>query len=89
MTVSMDSPHFVEHDGKRHVFCSAACRTRFLGDPARYLSATHAEHDMQPARGPDASPPLDASARTIYTCPMHPEMRQDQAWQLPQVRNDA
>ncbi len=57
--------HGAEHNGHPYYFCSAGCRTKFLADPARYLD---------PASAPiKAEPVLEG---TIYTCPMHPEVRQ-------------
>jgi Cu+-exporting ATPase len=53
--------HRAEQGGRSYYFCSAGCRTKFLADPARYLG-TKAE----PAPVPEG---------TIYTCPMHPEIR--------------
>ncbi|MGD4056805.1 heavy metal-binding domain-containing protein, partial [Xanthomonas citri pv. citri] len=44
-------------------FCSAGCRTKFAADPAKYLAK-------------DKAPEPEAPAGTIYTCPMHPEIRQ-------------
>ncbi|MDF0491573.1 heavy metal translocating P-type ATPase [Sphingobium sp. H39-3-25] len=55
--------HHAEHGGKTWHFCSAGCRAKFVADPERYL-------------GPPA-PPADAPEGTIWTCPMHPEIRQD------------
>ena len=55
------SPHRASHDGHDYAFCSAGCRTRFIADPDRYLSPRPA-----PA----------APVGTIYTCPMHPQIRQ-------------
>src|SRR5450755_158038 len=55
------SPHRASHDGRDYAFCSAGCRTRFIADPDRYLSPRPA-----PA----------APVGTIYTCPMHPQIRQ-------------
>jgi P-type Cu+ transporter len=49
-------------DGHTHYFCSAGCRGKFAADPAKYL---------QP-KPPSAPAPGGA----IYTCPMHPEVRQ-------------
>jgi Cu+-exporting ATPase len=46
-----------------YFFCSAGCRTKFAADPAKYLGAE--------AAAPAALP------GTIYTCPMHPEVRQE------------
>ena len=56
------SKHRHTHAGKPYYFCSARCRERFVGDPAKYLKA---------ATVPE--PPVPATA--IYTCPMHPEIR--------------
>ena len=55
--------HRAEHNGHPYYFCSAGCRTKFVADPIRYLD---------PASAP-AEPVPDG---TIYTCPMHPEVRQ-------------
>src|SRR6185312_1888979 len=54
--------HHAEHDGHDYHFCSARCREKFVADPAAYLG------EREPA------PP--ATAGTIYTCPMHPEVQQ-------------
>jgi Cu+-exporting ATPase len=57
------TPHRAEHRGRTFYFCSAGCRTKFLAEPAKYLS------------GKDkAATPVPAGA--VYTCPMHPEIRQ-------------
>ncbi len=53
--------HRTSHAGQDYFFCSAGCRAKFEANPAKYL---------QP---PAAAP---ATAGTIYTCPMHPEIRQ-------------
>jgi len=55
--------HHVEHGDQTFHFCSNGCRVKFEADPARYLS---------PER--DAPPPAPPCA--VYTCPMHPEVRQ-------------
>lgn len=54
--------HRVTHAGQPYYFCSAGCRTKFLADPDRYLG---------PAQAAESVP-----EGTIYTCPMHPEIRQ-------------
>ena len=56
--------HKAEFAGKTYYFCSAGCREKFLAEPRRFVSETPAE----------AAP--SAPAGTIYTCPMHPEIRQ-------------
>ncbi|CAN1568795.1 ZntA Cation transport ATPase [Caulobacteraceae bacterium] len=57
------TPHHASHAGADYHFCSAGCRTKFQADPEKYLSKDRAE-----------APPVPAG--TIYTCPMHPEIRQ-------------
>jgi Cu+-exporting ATPase len=74
MTVSAGSPHQVEHAGRHFEFCSAGCRTRFLKDPMRYLAATSPVHGVVP-RVAAVPPHADPVAGTLYTCPMHPEIR--------------
>jgi len=64
MTVDPDTtPHKATFEGEDYFFCSAGCATKFTQDPARYTAST-----PQPA--------ASAPAGTIYTCPMHPEIRQ-------------
>ena len=53
--------HMARHDGRRFYFCSAGCRSRFEADPAAFLGA---------GRRPGACRP-----GTVWTCPMHPEIR--------------
>ena len=53
-----------EHEGHPYYFCSAGCRTKFLADPARYI-------DKKKTASAEPVP-----EGTIYTCPMHPEIRQ-------------
>ena len=61
--------HQAEHGGERYHFCSAGCRAKFIADPERYL-------------GPPA-PPVAVPEGTIWTCPMHPEIRQDHPGSCP------
>jgi len=51
------------YNGQPYYFCSANCRQKFLADPARYLNP-------QPE-------PASARPGVIYTCPMHPQIRQN------------
>ncbi|WP_416193149.1 heavy metal translocating P-type ATPase [Nitrobacter sp. TKz-YC01] len=57
--------HKLEHGGQTYYFCSERCRTKFEGDPAKYVHGK-AEQELQ----------ADVPAGTIYTCPMHPQIRQ-------------
>jgi P-type Cu+ transporter len=51
------------HEGHTYYFCSAGCEKKFAADPGKYLEKGQAV-------------PTPAPAGTIYTCPMHPEIRQ-------------
>jgi Cu+-exporting ATPase len=63
----MVDPHTAKHrhvhSGLPYYFCSGRCREKFVADPAKYLDPA--------ARAAEPVP-----AGTIYTCPMHPEIRQ-------------
>ena len=58
------SKHRHDHAGTTYHFCSDGCRSKFAADPQRYLA---------PAGAVDAPMPEG----TVYTCPMHPEIRQN------------
>ncbi len=72
MTVTTESPHEAEHAGRSYWFCSAGCRTKFLTEPQKYLAPV-----VSPAE------PIPAVASTVYTCPMHPEIRQGHPGNCP------
>lgn len=62
MTVKPDSPHRHEHDGVLYLFCNPKCRVKFIDSPETY-------------RHGDVAEPVEI-AGAEYTCPMHPEVRQ-------------
>ncbi|HZT48727.1 MAG TPA: heavy metal translocating P-type ATPase, partial [Hyphomicrobiaceae bacterium] len=55
--------HTATYQGRPYYFCSAGCRTKFVDSPERYLAPSAVK-----------APPVPAGA--VYTCPMHPEVRQ-------------
>ena len=63
------SAHHADHGGTTHHFCSAGCASKFVADPRRYLG--------------EARPGSEPSPGTIWTCPMHPEIRQDHPGSCP------
>lgn len=66
MTVNPEtSKHRHDHAGTQFHFCSAGCRTKFIADPEKYLHPAPAE----------VAPPALPGA--LYTCPMHPDVRND------------
>ena len=77
MTVTVQSPHVVQHEGKPVYFCSAGCKTKFVANPAKYLSASSG------STAPVTAKVEPVVAGTIYTCPMHPEIRQDHPGSCP------
>ncbi|MFA7264071.1 MAG: heavy metal translocating P-type ATPase [Caulobacter sp.] len=63
--MTVDPPtanHHAMHAGQDYWFCSAGCESKFIADPDRHLNPAAAE---------------PAPAGTIYTCPMHPQIRQE------------
>ena len=71
MTVTPESPHRHEHAGRTYFFCSEKCRAKFAASPLKNLAP-------EPAAAPAPAP-----AATVYTCPMHPEVRQDHPGACP------
>jgi P-type Cu+ transporter len=66
MTVAGDSPRRFAFEGTTYFFCSDHCLKKFSADPARYVKKEMPAAVDEPA--------VDAHA--MYTCPMHPEVRQ-------------
>ena len=58
------TPYRQQHAGRPYFFCSAGCQSKFSDNPTKYL-----------ARSELTAPPA-APEGTIYTCPMHPQIRQ-------------
>lgn len=55
--------HRAKHQDETYYFCSAGCRTKFEADPEKYIGPAKASSEPMPEG-------------TIFTCPMHPEVRQ-------------
>src|SRR5690349_18586372 len=53
--------HRADYKGHPYYFCAANCRTKFLANPEKYLGERTPEPVIEGA---------------IYTCPMHPQIRQ-------------
>jgi P-type Cu+ transporter len=83
MSVSPDSAAgSFEYNGQTYYFCSEHCLQRFRKTPTQFVESTQL-------------PPTDATARQAmvsavpaikaaeYTCPMHPEVRQDRPGSCP------
>ncbi len=78
--------HRHRHQGQDYYFCSGHCLAKFQADPGKYLSdGPVAMHDHGPTLvmlQPPSSKLAERrvresdSGQAIYTCPMHPEIRQ-------------
>jgi Cu+-exporting ATPase len=64
MTVDPHTAEYrAEYNGRTYYFCAPGCKTKFLANPQKYLEPGSVEAEPVPEG-------------TIYTCPMHPEIRQ-------------
>ena len=60
----LDHEHELRNAGKLVQFCSADCKATFAANPAKY------------ANGMPSVPPTASDSGVLYTCPMHPQIRQ-------------
>ena len=58
------TPHRAQYEGRPYYFCSSGCQSKFMAEPAKYV---------EPAAPGKAEAVPEG---TIYTCPMHPQIRQ-------------
>ncbi len=71
MDVTESSEHHHQHAQKDHYFCSEHCLIKFKNDPEHYLTGA------APKVATETDTAKDANNSNIYTCPMHPEIRQE------------
>ena len=71
MKVGADPTREIRHEGQTYHFCSTRCMDKFRVSPQQYIGL--AANEPAPA----------APEGTIYTCPMHPEIRQPQPGNCP------
>ncbi|MEO8847266.1 MAG: heavy metal translocating P-type ATPase [Casimicrobiaceae bacterium] len=64
MMVEANPAKSVEHEGRHYYFCSQRCIDKFRASPTQYVTA------------PKGASAAAAPVGTIYTCPMHPQIRQ-------------
>ncbi len=65
MTVDTEAAkHHAQFGGKTYHFCSANCKSKFEADPVRYTKTSEPQSTIAPP-----------ASGTIYTCPMHPQIR--------------
>jgi P-type Cu+ transporter len=66
------TPHRHTHEEHAYSFCSASCRSKFIANPEKYRPGA-------PVEAAAAAEPQGA----VYTCPMHPQVRQIGAGACP------
>jgi P-type Cu+ transporter len=76
MSVSDGSEHHHRHGGEEFYFCSLGCLEKFRAKPDKYI------HRAEPGTDVCSDESCDTGS-TVYTCPMHPEIRQGQAGACP------
>jgi Cu+-exporting ATPase len=64
-----------EWHGHEYFFCSKSCKTKFDANPASYTSGDSDHRHEHSSSG--------TAAQAAYTCPMHPEVRQDHPGSCP------
>ena len=80
MAVTPKSFHALEYNGQRIYFCSARCKERFVAHPRKFIAGPAVPVAMAPDATGARAP---AAASVIYTCPMHPEVRQERPGACP------
>ena len=98
MQVSEASEYKYTYQDHHYYFCSQHCQDKFQADPAHFLKpedelnpqshedhacchTDHGHHETHGKQTPQAS--IDADNNGIYTCPMHPEVRQQGSGSCP------
>lgn len=66
--------HKVTYEGTAYYFCSESCRSKFMAEPTKYTQGA------SPRPEPDHA---EASSGTIWTCPMHPQIRRREPGSCP------
>lgn len=75
MTVTNQSKHSYQLKDIFYYFCSNGCKEKFISSPEKYLGGGEVKKPEEPA--------VSTLAGTIYTCPMHPQIRQDHPGNCP------
>jgi len=80
MTIKQQSALTERYAGKMFFFCSEHCKAKFLSSPARFALPNEGK---QAGATPPQLPASEQLTGATYTCPMHPEVRQDHPGNCP------
>ncbi|MFQ5684813.1 MAG: HAD-IC family P-type ATPase, partial [Candidatus Binatia bacterium] len=70
-----------DQDGQGYIFCSSHCLDMFRAEPAKYLGPL--SQDGAEGAQPHRTGSRSVDGGNVYTCPMHPEIRQPEAGACP------
>lgn len=68
------------HEGRRYFFCSPGCLEKFRAEPAAYVRR---QHEQEPEVHVHPTPAPSGRGDGVYTCPMHPEVREPRPGSCP------
>ena len=81
MKVTDQSPNVLNHEGHQIYFCSVGCKAKFTANPVKYpLVAPANDATINNTTSTATVVPVATNSAVtgiVYTCPMHPEIRQD------------
>ena len=92
MNITQDSTYHHEYEAKKYYFCSQKCQSKFISDPKLYILNLEKSKKIKKTIGHHHSSnnsslvPINQKNidnGTLYTCPMHPEIRQDHPGNCP------
>ena len=92
MNITQDSTYHHEYEAKKYYFCSQKCQSKFISDPKLYILNLEKSKNIEKTIGHHHSSnnsslvPINQKNidnGTLYTCPMHPEIRQDHPGNCP------
>ena len=67
-----------QHNGQSYYFCCSGCKAKFLADPTQFMNPT-----AKSAAGVPSTASAPVTQGTIYTCPMHPQIRRNEPGNCP------
>lgn len=62
----------IEHDGRKYLFCSKNCMSKFKDNPDKYTTKSMSRTKEQAEAKRDET--AESDKKSVYTCPMHPEV---------------
>lgn len=83
----------LEHQGTHYFFCSQQCADKFIQSPENFIKPSIAPdavvtgtagHHHKHADSYHSTPATSTAGADVYTCPMHPEIRQSGPGNCPQ-----